>query len=52
MFLFLFLFLLDYRRIRIRIRTSYYWLRIQKAQKHADPDPQDYLQWYHFHGLI
>ncbi len=36
-------FLLDYRRIRSRIRiwirtgTSYYWIRIQEAQKHPDP---------------
>jgi hypothetical protein len=30
---FFLLFLLDYRRIRIH--TSYYWIRIQEAQKHT-----------------
>ncbi len=29
--------LLDYRRIRGRICTSYYWIRIRKAQKHTVP---------------
>jgi hypothetical protein len=35
-------FLLGDRRIQIRIRihTSDWWIRIQEAQKHVDPDPQ------------
>jgi hypothetical protein len=41
-------------RDRIRIRTSDYWIRIRKAQKHADPDPvpdpdpQHFLKVYYF----
>jgi hypothetical protein len=37
--MFILLFLLGYRRIRIR--TSYYWIRIQEAQKHTDPAAPD-----------
>jgi hypothetical protein len=37
-------------RIRIRIHTSEYWIRILKAQKHADPadpDPAPDLDFLH-----
>ncbi len=43
---FFLLFLLSDRRIRSRIHTSDYWIRIQEAQKHVDPDsdPQHCLK--------
>jgi hypothetical protein len=31
--------------IRLRIRTSYYWIRIQEAQKHTDPTDPNPQHW-------
>jgi hypothetical protein len=40
-------------RSRIRILTSYYWIRIQEAQKHTGPDPQHWLvvRWDDLQGI-